>query len=264
MTFVEIASFLAMTVIIRTLNKIKISAVAYTNTKAFIYGIEHSDIINKIDLSLDIPSECAAKVISGQVDIGLMPVAAIPMVPNANIVADYCIGSDGAVNSVFIFSSVPINEIKTLRLDAHSKTSNNLAKVLLKFCWKQDVEFTTDINQETDAIVLIGDRTFGKKDDYAFAYDMGAEWKNFTGLPFMYAAWVANKEIPQAFKDEFNAALKLGLSHRNKVLRELPQINNFDLEDYLYNKLQFDVTEDRKKAMKLFLGYIEELEKESV
>ena len=246
------------------MNKIKISAVAYTNTKAFIYGLEHSDIINKIDLSLDIPSECAAKVISGEVDLGLMPVAAIPFVPNANIVADYCIGSDGAVNSVFIFSDVPVAEIKTLRLDAHSRTSNNLAKVLLKFHWKLEVEFTTDPTVKTDAIVLIGDRTFGKKEDFAFVYDMGEEWKNFTGLPFMYAAWVANKEISQEFKTEFNAALKFGLAHRSEVLKDLPQIPNFDLEDYLYHKLQFDVTDDRKRAMNLFLAYIEQLEKVSV
>lgn len=246
------------------MNNIKISAVAYTNTKAFIYGLEHSDIINKIDLSLDIPSECAAKVISGEVDLGLMPVAAIPFVPNANIVADYCIGSDGAVNSVFIFSDVPVAEIKTLRLDAHSRTSNNLAKVLLKFHWKLGVEFTTDPTVKTDAIVLIGDRTFGKKEDFAFVYDMGEEWKNFTGLPFMYAAWVANKEISQEFKTEFNAALKFGLAHRNEVLKDLPQIPNFDLEDYLYHKLQFDVTDDRKRAMNLFLAYIEQLEKVSV
>lgn len=246
------------------MNNIKISAVAYTNTKAFIYGLEHSDIINKIDLSLDIPSECAAKVISGEVDLGLMPVAAIPFVPNANIVADYCIGSDGAVNSVFIFSDVPVAEIKTLRLDAHSRTSNNLAKVLLKFHWKLGVEFTTDPTVKTDAIVLIGDRTFGKKEDFAFVYDMGEEWKNFTGLPFMYAAWVANKEISQEFKTEFNAALKFGLAHRSEVLKDLPQIPNFDLEDYLYHKLQFDVTDDRKKAMNLFLAYIEQLEKVSV
>lgn len=242
------------------MNKIKISAVAYTNTKAFIYGLEHSDIINRIDLSLDIPSDCAAKVISGEVDMGLMPVAAIPFVPNANIVADYCIGSDGAVNSVFIFSDVSFEKIKTLRLDAHSRTSNNLAKVLLKFHWKQDVDFTTDPNIKTDAIVLIGDRTFGKKDDFTFAYDMGEEWKKFTGLPFMYAAWVANKEVSQEFKTEFNVALEFGLAHRNEVLKELPQTPNFDLEDYLYNKLQFDVTEDRKKAMNLFLAYIEKLE----
>ncbi|WP_316800406.1 menaquinone biosynthesis protein [Pedobacter frigidisoli] len=246
------------------MNKIKISAVAYTNTKAFIYGIKHSDIINKIDLSLDIPSDCAAKVISGEVDMGLMPVAAIPLVPNANIVADYCIGSDGAVNSVFIFSDVPVESIKTLRLDSHSRTSNNLAKVLLKFYWKQDVEFTTDTTAKTDAIVLIGDRTFGRKNDFAFVYDMGQEWKNFTGLPFMYAAWVANKEIPKEFKNEFNAALKLGLDHRQDVLRELPRTDNFDLEDYLYHKLQFEVTDDRKKALNRFLYYIGELEKEKV
>lgn len=244
------------------MSKIKISAVAYTNTKAFIYGLQHSDIIKKIDLSLDIPSDCAAKVINGQVDIGLMPVAAIPLVPNANIVADYCIGSDGAVNSVFIFSNVPVEEIKTLRLDSHSRTSNNLAKVLLTFYWKKEVEFTTDPSAKTDAIVLIGDRTFGKKDDYAFAYDMGQEWKNFTGLPFMYAAWVSNKEISREFKAEFNAALQLGLDHRQDVLEDLPRIENFDLEDYLYHKLQFEVTEDRTKALKLFLGYIENLEKE--
>jgi len=241
------------------LNKIKISAVAYTNTKAFIYGLEHSDIKSKIDLSLDIPSDCAAKVISGAVNIGLMPVAAIPQVPNANIVADYCIGSDGAVNSVFIFSEVPITEIKTLKLDVHSRTSNNLAKVLLKFYWKQEVEFITDQNVKTDAHVLIGDRTFGKALQHAFAYDMGAEWKNFTGLPFMYAAWVANCNISQNFKDEFNAALKYGLNHRDEVLKELPQTANFDLKDYLYNKLQFEVTEDRKKAMNLFLSYIAQL-----
>jgi len=244
------------------LKKIKISAVAYTNTKAFIYGLENSDIKNKIDLSLDIPSDCAAKVISGEVDMGLMPVAAIPLVPNANIVADFCIGSDGAVNSVFILSDVPVAQIKTLKLDAHSRTSNNLAKVLLQFYWKQEVEFITDLSAQTDAIVLIGDRTFGKTGNYAFVYDMGAEWKNFTGLPFMYAAWVANKEIPEAFKKEFNAALKFGLDNRDEVLKQLPAVANFDLEDYLHHKLQFEVSEDRKKAMDLFLNYIEELKKE--
>jgi chorismate dehydratase len=241
------------------LNKIKISAVSYTNTKPFIYGIERDDVLQQIDLSLDIPSDCAAKVISGQVDIGLMPVAAIPLVPNANIVADYCIGSVGAVNSVFIFSNVPAQEIKTLKLDSHSRTSNNLAKVLLKFHFKVDVEFTTDLEAETDAIVLIGDRTFGKKDQYAYAYDMGQEWMNFTGLPFVYAAWVANKEIPKAFVVEFNRALKLGLDNRMELLKHLPATLNFDLEDYLLHKLDFELTDKKREALDLFLSYIAKL-----
>lgn len=241
------------------MNKIRISAVAYTNTKPFIYGISHSELLEKIDLSLDIPSDCAAKLINQQVDIGLIPVAAIPFVPNANIISDYCIGSVGAVNSVFIFSNLPVEEIKSVRLDSHSRTSNNLAKVLLKFYWKKDVAFTTDINTATDAIVLIGDRTFGQKESYPFVYDMGEEWMNFTGLPFVYAAWVANKEIDPSFVKEFNEALSIGLAQRNELLNQLPVHQGFDLRDYLFNKLDFDLSAKKREALELFLSYISRL-----
>ena len=240
------------------MNKIKISAVSYTNTKPFIYGIEHSEIIDKIDLSLDIPSDCAAKLIDGKVDIGLIPVAAIPFVPNAKIIGSYCIGSVGAVNSVFIFSDVEVSEIRTIKLDPQSRTSNNLAKVLLKFHFEQEVEFVTD-DTKTDAMVLIGDRTFGKRDDFDFTYDLGEEWMKFTGLPFVYAAWVANKEISTLFIEEFDAALKFGLAHKNVVLNELAPVANFDLKDYLFNKLDFELTEEKRKALDLFLEYIKKL-----
>ncbi|WP_432711640.1 menaquinone biosynthetic enzyme MqnA/MqnD family protein [Pedobacter sp.] len=241
------------------MNKIKISAVSYINTKPFIYGIEHSQILDKIDLSLDIPTDCAAKVIDGQVDMGLMPVAAFPLVPNGQLIGGYCIGSIGAVNSVFIFSKVPVEEIKSLRLDSHSRTSNHLSQVLMKFYWKQQIALTTDIDAETDAIVLIGDRTFGKKDQYAYAYDLGEEWMKFTGLPFLYAAWIANKAIPEDFIAEFNEALLFGLDHRKELLKELPEFERFDMEDYLMNKLNFELTAEKKQAMDLFLSYIERL-----
>lgn len=241
------------------MNKIKISAVAYTNTKPFIYGIERSELINQIDLSLDIPSDCAAKLIHNQVDIGLIPVAAIPFVPNAHIVADYCIGSVGAVNSVFIFSDVPASKIKTVKLDPQSRTSNKLAQVLLKYHFKVNVSLITNQEEQTDAIVLIGDRTFGRRDDFEYAYDMGEEWMKFTGLPFIYAAWVANKEIPSPFIADFNAALKFGLAHRKELLKELPTPAHFDLEDYLMHKLDFELTAEKSAALDLFLGYLNKL-----
>lgn len=241
------------------MNKIKISAVSYTNTKPFIYGIEHSALLEQIELSLDIPADCAAKLIDRQVDIGLIPVAAIPQVPDAHIIADYCIGSVGAVNSVFIFSKVPAAEIKTVKLDSHSRTSNNLAKVLLKFHFKQAVSYHTGTEEETDAMVLIGDRTFGKRDEFAYAYDMGEEWMNFTGLPFVYAAWVANRPIPQSFINDFNEALSFGLSKRRDLLEALPKHSNFDLEDYLMHKLDFELTDKKREALDLFLSYMTKL-----
>src|ERR1700743_3817515 len=179
--------------------KLRISAVSYTNTKPFIYGIQHTDFIDKIELSLDNPTDCAQKLIDDVVDIGLIPVAATLNLPRWEIVSDYCIGAVGAVNSVFIFSNCDIHTVKKLQLDPESRSSNNLALVLLKNHWKVTPALiigATDYSHSDDvetAFVQIGDRTFGKKDKYPFVYDLAEEWQNFTGLPFCFAAWIANK-----------------------------------------------------------------------
>lgn len=142
------------------MQKVKVSAVSYTNTLPFLQGIKSSPILEKIDLSVDYPAECARKVIEGEVDMGIIPVAALLNIPNYQIITDYCIGADGPVDSVFIFSDNPIEEINILRLDVQSRTSNGLARILLKHYWKRDVEVVFE--GDADAYVLIGDRTFGK------------------------------------------------------------------------------------------------------
>src|SRR6201996_1367256 len=245
--------------------KIRISAVSYTNTKPFIYGIQHTDFIDKIELSLDNPTDCAQKLIDDVVDIGLIPVAATLSLPRWEIVSDYCIGAVGAVNSVFIFSNCDIKDARKLQLDPQSRSSNNLAKVLLKNYWKSDdmmiVENAEDYTKSTDpntAFVQIGDRTFGKKEQYKFVYDLAEEWQKFTGLPFVFAAWIANKPIPADFMKDFNESLKYGLDHRSELLKEIPARADFDFEDYLMHKLDFDLTEE-KKALYLFLDYVRAL-----
>jgi chorismate dehydratase len=246
-------------------NKIKISAVSYTNTKPFLYGLQHSAIKDRIDLSLDMPSDCAQKLIDDVVDIGLIPVAAILSLPRWEIVSNYCIGAVGAVNSVFIFSNCDIKQVKHIQLDPESRSSNNLARVLLKNFWqiqpeliKNAPDYSESADNET-AFVQIGDRTFGKKEQYKYVYDLAEEWQNFTGLPFVFAAWIANKPIPADFINDFDEALKYGLAHRPELLKELPKRPDFDLEDYLMHKLDFDLTEDKKKALYLFLDYIKAL-----
>lgn len=240
------------------MNKVKISAVSYTNTKPFVYGLQHSDIIDLIDLSLDIPSDCAKKLIEGKVDIGLVPVVALLDIPGYQIVSDYCIGAVMAVNSVFIFSNKPIHEIRTLRLDSQSRTSNQLAKVLLKNYWKSAPEFVSD--GDADAFVEIGDRTFGKKDKFSYAYDLAEEWIKFTSLPFTFAVWAANKSIPADFIARFNAALKFGLDHRAEVIEQLPLNNDFDLEDYLRRHIDFSLDQKKKEALNMFLDFVRALD----
>jgi chorismate dehydratase len=246
-------------------SKIKISAVSYTNTKPFLYGLQHTDIINKIDLSLDIPADCAQKLIDNKVDIGLIPVAAALNIPDWQIISDYCIGANGAVNSVFIFSNCEIHEIKHLQMDPESRSSNYLARVLLKNYWKSDPELiinAADYSNSSDkntAFVQIGDRTFGKTGNYPYVYDLAEEWHNFTGLPFVFAAWIANKPIPTEFIAEFNNSLKYGLDHRAQLFAELPTRNDFDLQDYLMHKIDFELTNAKKQALFLFLDYVKAL-----
>lgn len=239
------------------MTKIKVSAVSYTNSKPFVYGIMHSGIMEQIDLSLDIPSVCANKLVENQVDIGLVPVAALLHIKDYHIISNYCIGAKGKVDSVFIFSNKPIQEIKTLRLDAQSRTSNNLAKVLLKYHWEINPGL---VNSElADAFVQIGDRTFSNRDHYPYQYDLAAEWFNFTGLPFVFAVWASNKPISEDFKIAFNEALKYGLDQRKEVIADLPRVENMDLEDYLTRKIDFNLDEQKLIALEKFLGLIRTL-----
>lgn len=232
------------------MNKVKISAVSYTNTKPFVHGLMNSKVSNKIELSLDTPSDCASKLISNQVDIGLIPVSALIEIADYKIISNYCIGATGAVDSVFIFSHKPVQEIKSLRLDNQSRTSNNLAKVLLKNHWHHQPEFVTD--DPADAFVQIGDRTFGKKNQYAWKYDLAEEWQKFCGLPFVFAVWAANKEISENFIEAFNSALKYGLDHRREVINNMPKLYDFDIDDYLINKIDYILNEEKLEALAKF------------
>src|SRR3546814_5182842 len=113
--------------------------------------------------------------------------------------------SSDVCSSDLLFSRKPLEEIKTIRTDGHSRTSNLLARVLASRYWKSNATFgnTTD----ADAFVLIGDRTFGLKDEYPYVYDLAAEWIRFTGLPFVFAVWAANKPLDATFRDRKDTRL---------------------------------------------------------
>jgi len=243
------------------MEKVKISAVSYTNTLPFIYGLRHSSLIEKVSLSLDVPSICARKLINGEADLGIVPVAALPEIPDAEIVSDYCLGATGAVNSVFLYSEKPATAIRSLRLDEQSRTSNALARILLRHYWKNEAVIT--VQGDADAYVEIGDRTFGKQHDHPYVYDLSLHWKEFTGLPFTFAAWVANKPLTPSFIQAFNEALAYGLSQRDTLIAELPARIDFDYRQYLMENIDYQYNAEKKQAVTTFLKLMKSLESKS-
>ncbi|WP_353134931.1 menaquinone biosynthesis protein [Pseudopedobacter sp.] len=244
---------------------VRFSVVSYTNTKPFLYGLEHSAIKDKIDLKVDYPALCAQKLIDDKADVGLIPVAAILNLKEYHIISNYCIGATGKVNSVFVFSNCPIEEVEFIQLDPESRSSNNLALVLMKNFWEInpikiiDADDYGSSSQEKTAFVQIGDRTFGKKQKFEYTYDLAEEWMKFTGLPFVFAAWVSNKKLPDEFIDELNEAFRYGINHIDNVLESLPQYNGFDLRQYLHSDLDFVLNDKKIEALELFHSYIKDL-----
>ena len=178
-----------------------LSIVNYYNTTPFLYALNKSALKHQLDIQLDIPSVCAQKLKNNQVDIGLVPVAILPELLEYEIISDYCIGANGKVDSVKLFSQVPLNEITHVLLDYQSKTSVTLVQVLNKHYWKMPFTFinaTIGFEQNiqgTTAAVIIGDRTFGIQNQYPYQYDLAEEWKKYTNLPFVFACWASCKKI---------------------------------------------------------------------
>ena len=244
--------------------KFKVSAVSYLNTIPFVHGLRQSELINTIDLQLDYPSMCADKLINGIVNLALVPVVVIPKLKNSYIISDYCIGANGAVDTVCLYSDVPIDKIESIVLDYQSRTSVALLKILLKEYWKLNPEFKKsavgfeDNIKGKHAALVIGDRAFSLNTKHEFIYDLSAIWKEMTGLPFVFAAWVANKELPKGFINTFNKALEKGLSNIDKALAlEADSYPNCEsLEDYLNNKISYTLDAEKQKGLELFLRKI--------
>ena len=228
------------------------------NTKPFIWGLEQSPVWRELILSRDFPAAIARQLKDDQLDLGLLPVAAIAQLKESHIVTDYCIGSEGPVASVAIFSNVPLEEVSTIWLDYQSKTSVALAQILMQEYWhlnpqwKQgDADFINRIGG-TEAAVVIGDRALELIPKHKYMYDLGAAWTAHTGLPFVFAAWVANKELPPTFLTAFNAALKWGVEHIDQLIAQLPQVG-YDIATYFHTNIRYELTDASKAGMELFL-----------
>lgn len=247
------------------MDKIKVAAVSYLNTKPLLYGIHHSPaLLEMIELTETFPSEIARQLMSGEIEVGLVPVAVLPEMKAYYIISDYCIGATGKVASVCLFSDCPLAEIKKVYLDYQSRTSVALAKILMKSRWKISPElveatpgYINDISGTT-AGVVIGDRALEQRKKSRYIYDLAEGWIEMTGgLPFVFAAWVANKKLPGDFIKLFNEANKKGLENLPAVIAQnsFPQ---YDLYTYYTQNISYNLDEEKKKGLDMFLGMLKE------
>ena len=246
--------------------KIQVGAVSYLNALPLIEGFSDEKISTEIDLHLETPAVLASKLQSGELDLALVPVAVLNQLPNAAIIGDYGIASNGEVASVCIFSDAPIEEIETLILDYQSRTSVMLAQILLKEFWKISPKinngtpgFEQNISGKTAGLV-IGDRALKQRKKSAYCYDLAKAWKEHTNLPFVFAIWVSNKSLPSSFIDTFNAATSSGLNHLKSIADKI-NFPEYDIYTYYTKNIVYSINEEMKAGMSLYLEKIKEFQK---
>jgi chorismate dehydratase len=238
-----------------------VGAVSYLNTKPLLYGIERAGIRKDIDLIIDYPASIASMLLNDEIDMGLVPVAIIPLMEEAHINGHFCIGSNGNVASVCLFSETPIEKIETVLLDYQSRTSVQLARVLLKEYWHVSPRFIDagkDFREQikgTTAGVVIGDRAFEQRRISPYVYDLAEGWKGLTGLPFVFAAWISNKRLDPAFIKAFDEANRQGILHIDEVVAENPY-SLFDLHAYFTRHLDYRLDTPQRKGLEKFLEYL--------
>ena len=198
---------------------VRVGAVNYLNTKPLIHNLDA--LAPQAILTLDVPSRLADQLAGGELDVALIPVIEYYRGTGYTIVPDIAIATRGPVLSVTLFSRVPWPAIRRVALDEGSRTSAALTQVLLRqrYGVRPDV-VPLPINApaeaaDADAVLLIGDRAMKScLPGCRFAYDLGQEWLDWTGLPFVYAVWAVR---PGADLRGVDAALReakeQGLAH---------------------------------------------------
>jgi chorismate dehydratase len=240
---------------------ISIAAVSYLNTIPFLYGLRHSDEL-RADLLLSPPSGCTAAFNERRADIALVPVGGLKSLKDNDfdIVTSWCIGADGPVRTVVLASNEPLRNIKRVWLDSHSNTSVALARYLAAHHWKISPEWVdlTDYSrldhpEPGDAFVIIGDKVFEQEGRFAHTWDMAEEWQKYEKLPFVFAVWVARKNVAPEVIDALERALTTGVERVYESILESEYADRPYAYEYLTRNIDYFFDDPKRQALKKFL-----------
>ena len=176
------------------MNTVRLGAVSYLNVRPLVYGLDRRD---DVSLRFDVPSECARLLSAGEIDLGMVPSITYLDRPGDRIVPGVCIGSDGPVASVALFTRKPIADVRTIALDTSSRTSAMLTRILCARAFGISPTFVPhapDLRAMlaiADAALMIGDPALFVDHTSlgATKIDLGDTWTSMTGLPFVWAVW---------------------------------------------------------------------------
>ena len=216
----------------------------------------------RLELKLARPSELARAIAEGEADVGLLPVAAAATIGDLRLLSNMAIGARGKVRSVAIVADRPIEDLDTVLLDLSSRTSVVLARLLLahrgakpKYIAAEPLDAIARVTGKTGALV-IGDAALDVETRFSHRLDLGEGWLEWTGLPFVFAAWFARAgAVSREQEDIFRVAKQKGLSRVDAIAREHAArsgLSEESLRSYLTETIRYDLGDEELKGLERF------------
>jgi chorismate dehydratase len=242
--------------------KVRVGAVTYLNARPLVFSL--AKIAPQVELTFDLPSRLADALAAGRLDVAMIPSIEYARGDGYSIISDACIACDGAVRSVKLYSRVPLERLRSLALDEGSRTSAALVRILLKERFGVSPETrqlpigVSPDDVPTDAVMLIGDRgMLPGSGRFAFEWDLGEEWSRWTGLPFVFALWIARPDVELPGVAEVLAAARDdGASRLEEIARQAaPAVGIPESEclSYLRDHLEFHFGPRQRQGLEQFL-----------
>ena len=246
--------------------RLRICAVSYLNTTPLVWGLLHGSRRGAFDLDFRIPSECADRVVSGEADVGIVPSIEVAR-HGLEIIRGTGIACDGPVRSILLISSVPASEIRTLSADSSSRTSVELARIILQQRFQarpEVVRHAPDLEsmlRQADAALIIGDPALRIHPGLLpyHVYDLGAEWVAMTGKPMVFAVWAGRKDrVTPEMEEIFAESCRVGRINLEEIISLESARREFDpdlVREYLTRHIVHELGAEHYAGMDLFLRY---------
>jgi chorismate dehydratase len=241
--------------------RLRISVVQYLNSVPLIWGMLHGRQQGKHELRFATPAHCADAVREGKADIGIIPVIEYHRIDHLQIIPGISIASKARVRSVLLLSEVPIEKIQSVAVDTSSRTSLAFLRILLGKFYSRTVNLIpsaprpNDMLQHADAALVIGDPAFTYRGS-ARVYDLAAEWRKFTGLPFVFAFWAGHRDKNLSLhQKDFEESREFGLAHVDDIAAEYALKLNMEAAEvkvYLTENIDYSLDEENLGGLRLF------------
>jgi len=243
------------------MSTLRISVVQYLNSVPLIWGMLHGPQNGKHELQFATPAHCADAVRDGTADIGIIPAIEYHRIDNLEIISGISIASKARVRSVLLLSKVPIEKIRSVAVDTSSRTSAAFLRILLSTFYALEVSLIPSPPQpqtmlrEADAALVIGDPALTYCGP-AKVYDLAAEWKRFTGLPFVFAFWAGHAANNLAlYRRDFEESREFGLAHVDDIAADYAlklDMHPADVKIYLTQNIDYSLDEENCRGLRLF------------